>query len=96
MNKEEIEEFDLTDLYKDYPDTAKMLKKMSEKIKGLEVKIEPIVRVETLYTEEHIKLNFISKDKIKDKIKELSKTQAFKVGLEEYTISILEDLLKGE
>lgn len=28
MNKEEIEEFDLTDLYKDYPDTAKMLKKI--------------------------------------------------------------------
>lgn len=38
--------------------------------------------------------DYISKDKIKDKIKELSKTQAYKVGLEEYTIKILQELLE--
>ena len=38
--------------------------------------------------------DYISKDKIKEKIKELSKTQAYKVGLEEYTIKILNELLE--
>lgn len=101
MNK--IEEFDLTDLYKDYPDTAKMLKKMSEKIKGLEVKIEPIVRVQTLYTEEHIKLNYISKDLIKNKIRKITKDieeQNCKGYISDnslcYAKWVLEDLLKGE
>ena len=36
----------------------------------------------------------ISKDRIREKIKELSKTQAYKVGLEEYTIKILNELLE--
>lgn len=34
------------------------------------------------------------KTKIREKIKELSKTQAYKVGLEEYTIKILNELLE--
>ena len=38
--------------------------------------------------------NFVCKDKIREKIKELSKTQAYKVGLEEYTIKILNELLE--
>ena len=42
----------------------------------------------------YVELKFISKDKIREKIKELSKTQAYKVGLEEYTIKILKELLE--
>ena len=38
--------------------------------------------------------DFISKDKIREKIKELRKTQDFKVGLENYAIKILQELLK--
>ena len=38
--------------------------------------------------------DFIEKDRIREKIKELSKTQAYKVGLEEYTIKILKELLE--
>ena len=38
--------------------------------------------------------NYISKDKIRKKIEELSETQDFKVGLENYTIKILKELLE--
>lgn len=45
-------------------------------------------------TEGMVIKDYISKDKIREKIKELSKTQDFKVGLENYTIRILEELLE--
>ena len=38
--------------------------------------------------------NSISKDEVREKIKELSKAQDFKVGLENYTIKILKELLE--
>ena len=37
--------------------------------------------------------NSISKDEVREKIKELSKAQDFKVGLENYTIKILKELI---
>ena len=43
-----------------------------------------------------VKRHYVSKDEIRDKIKELSKGTAYKVGLEDYTIRILNELLEGE
>lgn len=37
--------------------------------------------------------DYISKDEVREKIKELSKAQDFKVGLENYTIKILKELI---
>ena len=82
----------------------KMAKDISIQLKELEkLKNEKVINIIENQQKEIIQRdmlldmyqnNYISKDKIKEKIKELSKTQAYKVGLEEYTIKILNELLE--
>ena len=67
--------------------------KMLEEIEQLN-EIKQQICNEELIIQDYVQENFISKDKIREKIKEVSKTQAYKVGLEEYTIKILQELLE--
>ena len=74
---------------------AEKVKQLEKEIEELHKEINQRIKLK-LENEKCAEKDFVYKGKIKEKIKELSKKQDFKVGLENYTIKILKELLEGK
>ena len=102
--QKEIERYkkEIKNLQKELEEKTTIIMAGAEKVKQLEKEIEELhkeinQRIKLkLENEKCAEKDFVYKGKIKEKIKELSKKQDFKVGLENYTIKILKELLEGK